>query len=474
MEKRYNPAPIDTTDVQLPRDLYTLMEELSKSNHDTWAMHRFEEGWSYGPFRNDDNKQNPCLVPYEDLPEIEKEYDRNTSKETLKSIYKLGFAITKRTEGKVMLVGSYSPDSVGQMRALASKYEIKIEYFKNWEDAEYILKNDLTKWHAIILDWNAQIKKNEEKSMLFLRDVVDDLNSTFHKCLNEVPWYICPNVYDDKYTDTVIKFTVGRDRLQKDWGGLVYLKDDIDLLFKTISELLPTTRNYRIRSVYDDVFITLEELCFPIGVKDLLFNILLPLHYPEVFHSFVPTDYYNNLRRILESIFSVMNYNGLIPDDICYSHDYDNGINLRYCSNYLQNEKGKLFCPISISQIIKSILDITNEGSHMGTEYKTRGLYYSIMGFSLQLCDVIVWLGKQIKINRKVAKERKNYENQIVFISKDKKGNFFYKSCFFPPQDFVIKAFESNKQVLITSIFENKGKASDIYPLRAKIRIIEN
>ena len=55
--KDYNPIPIDTSDVQLPRDLYTLMEELAKSNHDTWAMHRFEEGWSYGPNRDDISKK---------------------------------------------------------------------------------------------------------------------------------------------------------------------------------------------------------------------------------------------------------------------------------------------------------------------------------------------------------------------------------------------------------------------------------
>ena len=64
----YNPSPIDTSNVQLPRDLYTLMEDLSRSNHDTWSLHRIAEGWTYGPTRDDSKKENPCLVPYDELP----------------------------------------------------------------------------------------------------------------------------------------------------------------------------------------------------------------------------------------------------------------------------------------------------------------------------------------------------------------------------------------------------------------------
>jgi ryanodine receptor 2 len=474
--KDYNPTPIETSDVQLPRDLYTLMEELAKSNHDTWAMHRFEEGWSYGPNRDDISKKNPCLVPYDDLPEIEKEYDRNTSQETLKSIYKLGFSISKRTEGKVMLVGSYGTECVEEMKSKASKYELKIEYFQSWDFAKESLSKDLTKWHAIVLDWNAPLRRNEEATLLFLRDVVDDLYSIFHQFRNEVPWFIYPNTFDETYTSTVIKFTVGRERINKDWGELVYQKGNVDLLFKNISELLPNTRNYRIRNVYDEVFLTLEEVNFSVMVKNMLFNILLPLHYPEIFHSFVPTDYFNNLRRIVESIFGVMNNYCLIPDDICYSHDYDNAINLRYCSNYLLYGEGKSFCPNSVSQILKNILDTANEGSHIGSEYKTRGLYYSIMGFSLQLCDVIVWLGKHIKTNNCVSlnEEKGDYVNQIVPISKDEEGNYYYGKCIFPSQDFVATAFDNNQQALIVTIFENKAKTRCFYPFRAKIRIVED
>lgn len=92
MEK-YIPRPIDTTDVKLPMELEKLVEEMSKNVHEVWAETRISQGWTYGEQRNDELKTHPCLVPYEELPESEKEYDRNTSIETLKLILKLGFEI---------------------------------------------------------------------------------------------------------------------------------------------------------------------------------------------------------------------------------------------------------------------------------------------------------------------------------------------------------------------------------------------
>ena len=93
--KNYIPQPIDTSDVQLPEELIPLLEAMAKNVHETWAQERINQGWTFGEKRDDTLKQHPCLVAYEDLPEEEKVYDRNTSIETLKLILKLGFEIEK-------------------------------------------------------------------------------------------------------------------------------------------------------------------------------------------------------------------------------------------------------------------------------------------------------------------------------------------------------------------------------------------
>lgn len=94
-ENNYIPKPIDTKDVELPDALQALAEDIAKNVHEVWSAGRMKEGWTYGAERDDAQRRHPCLVPYEELSESEKEYDRNTSVETIKLILKLGFRITK-------------------------------------------------------------------------------------------------------------------------------------------------------------------------------------------------------------------------------------------------------------------------------------------------------------------------------------------------------------------------------------------
>jgi ryanodine receptor 2 len=91
----YTPYPIDTSDIELPPELLELTEKIAANVHDVWAAGRIADGWQYGEKRDDAHKLHPCLVPYEELPENEKEYDRNTAMETLKVIMKLGYKIKK-------------------------------------------------------------------------------------------------------------------------------------------------------------------------------------------------------------------------------------------------------------------------------------------------------------------------------------------------------------------------------------------
>ena len=89
----YTPKPIDTSTVQVPESLSLLTERLAENAHDHWAALRIKEGWTWGPKRDDTAKEHPDLVPYDELPESEKEYDRQTAMETVKGIIALGYRI---------------------------------------------------------------------------------------------------------------------------------------------------------------------------------------------------------------------------------------------------------------------------------------------------------------------------------------------------------------------------------------------
>lgn len=92
----YKPNPVDTRDIVLSEDLLALTELIAKNVHDVWAESRIREGWTYGETKDSIQKTTPCLIPYEELPEEEKEYDRNTAFETIRLIKKLGYQIIKQ------------------------------------------------------------------------------------------------------------------------------------------------------------------------------------------------------------------------------------------------------------------------------------------------------------------------------------------------------------------------------------------
>jgi hypothetical protein len=96
--KTYNPTPIDLSDVVLSEDLQELREAIAENAHDVWAQARQAEGWTYGPQRDDQLKQTPDMVPYSQLPDSEKYYDREMAMNTIKLIKKLGYDLMKREE----------------------------------------------------------------------------------------------------------------------------------------------------------------------------------------------------------------------------------------------------------------------------------------------------------------------------------------------------------------------------------------
>ena len=102
--KTYTPKPIDLSDVELTEDLNELREAIAENAHEIWAENRQAEGWTYGPQRDDQLKQTPDMVPYSQLLEGEKEYDREMAMKTIKLLKKLGYDLIKREETELYKV----------------------------------------------------------------------------------------------------------------------------------------------------------------------------------------------------------------------------------------------------------------------------------------------------------------------------------------------------------------------------------
>lgn len=93
---QYKPNPIDTSDVVLPSAVDEIAELLSRNVHEVWASQKIQNGFSYGATDDMDQKTHHNLVPYDQLSEADRQYDRNTALETIKALITLGFAIERR------------------------------------------------------------------------------------------------------------------------------------------------------------------------------------------------------------------------------------------------------------------------------------------------------------------------------------------------------------------------------------------
>ncbi len=112
----YVPRPVETEHVVLPRQIDFITELLARNIHDLWSQLRIAEGWTYGAVRDDAAKTHPNLVPYEELSESEKTFDRTTAIETLKTIVSIGCRIEPAANLSSALPG---PSSAEADRAMA-------------------------------------------------------------------------------------------------------------------------------------------------------------------------------------------------------------------------------------------------------------------------------------------------------------------------------------------------------------------
>ncbi len=88
-----SPIPIDTSDIALPSELLALTETLARHAHEVWQRQRLADGWTFGPERDDARRLHPSLVPYDELSDSERQYDRNAAMETLRAVIALGYRI---------------------------------------------------------------------------------------------------------------------------------------------------------------------------------------------------------------------------------------------------------------------------------------------------------------------------------------------------------------------------------------------
>lgn len=70
----YESSPIDTGDIILPEETFFPTKKITGKAHNVWTVGRISKGRVYGI----EKEVTPLLVPSSELPESEKNYDKNS------------------------------------------------------------------------------------------------------------------------------------------------------------------------------------------------------------------------------------------------------------------------------------------------------------------------------------------------------------------------------------------------------------
>lgn len=250
-----------------------------------------------------------------------------------------------------------------------------------------------------------------------------------------IPWFILSGQKS---------FVQERNRLvdvlaDKDFGhGRVYDKnndDDIDQLFNEIIKACNEIDNTRVRKKYYRVFeACTNEYLGEQAACDLL-KILINMDNIEV------SEYFNDIRKIIEDILLTLNKFRLLPDSFVKP-----SVAFNEASRFLAGKdfRGEYFIekgykhldethiPISISNNIRFILSVVQPASHRSfvddhiKQVRTPYLFYSVL---YQLFDVIIWLKLFIDSKPKAHNweiDRPLSDERIAgIIEQDEEGNYF-------------------------------------------------
>lgn len=304
-------------------------------------------------------------------------------------------------------------------KEIARKHNINVQQSRSWERGKAMLASRFDSFSAVVLDGNSVINEGDKPTSDFLYQAVREMESIFAQQEEQLPWYVLSSGSAPDFEKTLQRIGMGeREANEGEWGRIYFRKgDDLEELCITIKHAAARRKDNKVRSMYSDVFKTMQTYFTP-DARQTMLDILKALHFPEESRGFDPVLYYTQLRRILEYLFRAANRLGMLPDEVMGPKDK---VNLANSSLYLSGREvslgsktvrykrpGQYIFPPVIAQIVKSILVVANKNSHT-VELDTLGRavmqdYYNslhsnnfLFGYALHLCDVIIWFGRYAK-----------------------------------------------------------------------------
>jgi hypothetical protein len=86
-------------------DLHTMGDFGPESSHISWMKQKLDDGWKYGPVKDPEKKEHPCIVPFANLPREQQSKDF-IFRSVVHALRGLGMTVKKAEADIAMLRGA--------------------------------------------------------------------------------------------------------------------------------------------------------------------------------------------------------------------------------------------------------------------------------------------------------------------------------------------------------------------------------
>ncbi|MBT9136742.1 MAG: hypothetical protein DDT34_01824 [Firmicutes bacterium] len=142
--------------IELDKDL---VEKLAEAAHKVFCAHLRAEGYRYGPVTDEDKKEHSSLKDYAELPEDEKEQNRNNVRDIANKLSSVGYAMVPLRSNETP--GEFSSSEVEKLAEMEHERWMRQKLDAGWKYGEETDKP--RRLHQCLVPWNQLPPKDVAK-----------------------------------------------------------------------------------------------------------------------------------------------------------------------------------------------------------------------------------------------------------------------------------------------------------------------
>jgi hypothetical protein len=144
-----------------------IIEDLAKAAHEVFCAELKARGYRYGSVTSDARKEHSSLKPYAELPDDEKEQNRNNVRDIPNKLTVIGYTLVP-ARGNAVAHG-FTKDEIEKLAEMEHERWMRDKLNAGWKYAK--TTNKTKKLHQCIVDWDKLPDYEKDKDRILVNGI---------------------------------------------------------------------------------------------------------------------------------------------------------------------------------------------------------------------------------------------------------------------------------------------------------------